>query len=100
MKTIGFNEMGRRYRRGASDAGDRLTRREAAAAVTAMQKRKDKPGDRIYKPLKPPPTKFAKRVTRAAEVDAAKYNAGTTSLEEVATHWGYDQRGNAVPRYR
>lgn len=75
MKTIGFNEMGRRYHRGASDVGDRLTRREAAAAVTAMQRAKDKPGDRIYKPLKPPPTKFTPRVTRAAEVEAARYNA-------------------------
>lgn len=97
MRTIGFNEVGRRQR--AEVNADRLTRAEAVARVDAMLAARDAPGARIYKPLKPPPATFAPRVTRAAERDAAAYQAGTTSLEEVATHWGYDH-GRPVPKYR
>lgn len=92
MRTIGFNEVGRRQR--AEVNADRLTRAEAVARVDAMLAARDAPGARIYKPLKPPPATFVPRVTRAAERDAAEYNAMIRGPERVWYGGMQERRGD------
>lgn len=99
MKTafVSFNHYGGSVERKSGKA-DGLSRRDAGAAVTAMQRAKDEPGARRFKPLKPPPGSLPVRVSRAGAIEAARLNANRDpelhNNAEVATSY-HPPRGYA-----
>jgi hypothetical protein len=77
---------------GAARTAERITKAEAVREIDLMQATRDKPGDRIYKPVKPPPHNFGPPRSAAAARDAAQFHSKFTNYEahksvDVATDY-------------